>query len=399
MTTFAYLAVDAAGRRIRGRMEAANTDDLESRLARLGLDFVVARPLAASARAGLRIPRRESIAMFFHLEQLVGAGVPLADALADLRDSTACPRTRDILAGLADAVAAGTPLSQAMAAYSGTFDAVAVGLVRAGEATGDLAPAFAELTAHYKWHDELAAQARRLLIYPAFLGIVAGGLAVFLVLYLVPQLAQFFRTAGQPLPAATAALLALGGFVAAHGAVLSAVLVGLAVAVAAFLRGSAPLRLRVRHMALGLPLVGPVLRKLALARFASVLASLHAAGVPLLEAIATAGEAAGDPAIRAAAERIRRDIGAGTSPVDAFCAVRLFPPLAIRMLRIGTATGRLDLALRNAAYFHLRDVRETTEQAQVLVEPVLTALIGILIGGTLLAVLDPIYDAIARVKP
>lgn len=399
MSTYAYKAMDATGRRRSGRMEASNLADLEARLASLGLDFIVGTALERPSVFGNTIPRRELIAFFFHLEQLVGAGVPVADALTDLRDSTAHARLREVLAAMVDGIAAGRTLSQAMDEHPLAFDRVAVGLVRAGETTGDLAAVLSGLVDTLKWRDELAAHTRRLLIYPAFLGLVALGLVGFMLLYLVPRLAGFMKTLGQSLPPQTEALVALGSFVTAQWPLLALLGVATGVGTVLALQRGTRSRARLDRLALRLPLIGEALHKMRVARFAVTFASLHAAGITVLDALDTAAAAIGDADFAAALAHARQRIAGGSTLADAFAADGLFPPLTVRMLRIGETTGRLDLALRKVGDFYAHDVRETALRAQTLIEPVLTVAVGLVVGWILLAVLDPIYELIGRIKP
>ena len=402
---FAYRAIDADGRRVRGQIDATGLADLEARLGRLGLDLVSGAPrrpggldLGLRLGADRPLPRRELIDLCFHLEQLYRAGVPLQDGLGDLRDTLEQPRGRQAAAALAEAVAGGQSLSQAMAAQGRTFPSLAVNLVGAGEASGRLAEVLASLGETLKWEDELAAHTRHALTYPAFVAVVVLAATAFLMVYLVPQLKQFVRGMGQALPLQTRALFAVSDLLARHWPALlflSPLLLALATAL---WRTSPRLRLAADGALLRLPLIGGLLLKLALSRFAATFALLYGAGIPVLEGLGITRNVVGNRAVRQALARAEAHIAQGSGIAVAFAHTGLFPPLVLRMLRIGEQTGGLDRALANVGYFYTRDVRDGAARLQSLVEPALTLILGALLGWVMLAVLGPVYDTLGRIK-
>src|SRR6202171_365864 len=169
MPLFSYKAVDAAGKNVRARVDAVNLFDLEQRLARMGLDLVNGGPAGRRSRLirGLKIPRQDLINFCFHLEQLASAGVPVMEGLVDLRESVENPRFREVVSGLVESIEGGRSLSQALADFPEVFSKVFVSLVRSGEQTGKLSEVLKSLTESLKWEDELAAQTKKLMLYPA----------------------------------------------------------------------------------------------------------------------------------------------------------------------------------------------------------------------------------------
>jgi len=149
---------------------------------------------------------------------------------------------------------------------------------------------------------------------------------------------------------------------------------------------------------LRLPLFGNILRKIILSRFANTFALLYASGIPILESIRTTQDVVGNRVIKQGLQRVEQLIGEGQNVTAAFHGVGLFPPLVIRMLRVGESTGALDDALENVSYFYNRDVRESVEKVQQLIEPMLTVLLGSLLGWIMLSVLGPVYDVISKIK-
>ena len=394
-----YKAVSPEGRMVLGRLDAINVVDLEMRLKRMELDLVTGRPVDSRRLFGSRkVPRRELINFCFHLDQLSRAGVPILDGLADLRDSIEAPRFREVIAGLIEGIEGGQTLSLAMADHPEVFSQVFVSLIRAGEATGQLPEVLHSLSESLKWEDELASQTKKLLMYPAFVATIVLAATAFLMIYMVPQLKQFVKNMGQVLPPQTKALFFVSDLLVAWWWLFLLLPLLAVVLTAATLRTNPLARLRFDSLKLSLPLVGPILRKIILARFANTFAMLYAAGIPILESIRTTQDIVGNLLVRKALEQVERSIREGQNIAGAFRDAALFPPLVVRMLRVGENTGGLDRALLNVAYFYNRDVRESVGKAQTLIEPTLTLFMGTLLGWIMLSVIGPIYDVIAKIK-
>ena len=398
MSVFTYKAVAADGRMVHGRIDALNAVDLEMRLKRMELDFVSGEPVRSSALFAARIPRRELITFCFHLEQLTRAGVPILEGLTDLRDSMEDPRFREVIAALYEGVEGGQTLSQAMSGHPRVFSKVFVSLVRAGEATGRLTDVLGSVVESLKWEDEIASHVKKVVMYPAFVGTVVLGAAFFLMIYMVPQLKQFVRSMGQELPAQTKALFFVSDFLVAYWYLVLLLPFVVTAGVVFLLRTNPVFRVSFDQLKLRLPIIGPILRKIILSRFANTFALLYSAGIPILDSIRTTQEVVGNLVIRGGLERVEQLIREGQNVTVAFHTVGLFPPLVIRMLRVGENTGGLDRALLNVSYFYNRDVRESVEKLQSMIEPVLTVLLGTVLGWIMLAVLGPVYDVISKIK-
>lgn len=396
---FDYKAVSAEGRMVFGRIDAINMVDLEMRLKRMDLDLVTGKALDQQQLFGKRnIPRPELINFCFHLDQLTRAGVPILEGLADLRDSIENPRFREVIAGLIEGIEGGQTLSLAMADHPTVFNAVFVNLIRSGEATGELPDVLSGLTESLKWEDELASHTKKLLMYPAFVGTIVIGATFFLMIYMVPQLKLFVRNMGQTLPLQTQVLFFVSDLLVAYWWAFLLLPVLAAIAIQLTLRTNPLARLRFDGIKLKLPVLGPILNKIILSRFANTFAMLYAAGIPILESIRTTQDIVGNRVIRKALRRVEQSIREGQNVANAFHDAGLFPPLVVRMLRVGENTGGLDKALLNVSYFYNRDVKESVEKAQTLIEPMLTVFMGMLLGWIMLSVLGPIYDVIGKIK-
>ena len=400
MPLYTYKAIDAQGRNVVGRTEAVNPFDLEQRLLRMGLDLVYGAPSSQASRliGGARIKRQDLINFCFHLEQLANAGVPVVEGLVDLRDSVENPRFREVVSGLLESIEGGRNLSQALAEYPEVFGKVFVSLVRSGEQTGRLGEVLKSLTESLKWEDELAAQTRKLLIYPLFVGGIVLLVTFFLMIYLVPQMTGFIRNMGQEIPLQTRLLIHVSDFVVGYWwAVLAAPVVAwFGVQYAA--RSNPAVAYTLDRYKIGMPLVGPILKKIVLSRFAASFAMMYASGITVLDAIRSSEEIVGNRPVEYALRTAGQQIAEGKNLTVAFQDAGLFPPLVIRMLRIGENTGALDTALLNVSYFYNREVKEAIGRLQAMIEPAMTLVLGLILGWVMLSVLGPVYDTISKMK-
>ena len=396
---FDYKAVSLEGRMVFGRIDAINTVDLEMRLKRMELDLISGKAVEHHRLFGAsKIPRRELINFCFHLDQLTRSGVAILEGLADLRDSIENPRFREVIAGMIESIEGGQTLSQAMASYPNVFSQVFVNLIRAGESSGQLPEVLSSLTESIKWEDELASHSKKLLMYPAFVATIVLSATFFLMIYMVPQLKMFVKNMGQVLPMQTQILFFISDVLVNYWALFIIFPIIAIVILQLILRSNPLARFRLDAIKLGMPVVGPILKKIILSRFANTFAMLYAAGIPVLESIRTTQDIVGNQVVQQALRKVEQSIREGQNIASAFHDVGLFPPLVVRMLRVGETTGGLDKALLNVSYFYNRDVKESVERAQALIEPMLTVFMGALLGWIMLSVIGPIYDVISKIK-
>lgn len=396
---FFYKAMDDQGHIVQGQLSANNESDLETRLERMGLDLIHCRTRKSHRHHIGRVSRLELITFCFHMEHLTRAGVPLLEGLADLRDSLAQSRFREVVSSLIENIEGGEHLSEAMTHFPDVFDHVFVSLVNTGEESGNLGTVFQHLTETLKWHDEIIAKTKKLLMYPAFMGTVIGGAVFFLMIYVVPQLITFIQNMGKELPWYTQILLIVSDifvnywFLILVFPVLIFVIIKIAVHISPYLR------FQIDYLKLKFWVVGPVLEKIALARFSTFFALLYSSGITVLDGLKISKPLAGNLVIETALQRVSEQIAEGKGISESFEHVHLFPPLVLRMVRIGESTGNLDVALSNVSYFYNREVRDAIEKIQAVIEPTITVMLGLLLGWVILSVFMPLYDTIASFKP
>ncbi|MEN9480841.1 MAG: hypothetical protein RLZZ298_2236 [Pseudomonadota bacterium] len=396
---FDYKAVSLEGRMVFGRIDAINAVDLEMRLKRMELDLVSSKAIDHQRRfAARKIRRRHLINFCFHLDQLTRSGVAILDGLADLRDSIESPHFRSVIAGMIERIEGGQTLSQSMANYPNVFSQIFVNLIHAGESSGQLPEVLSGLAESLKWEDELTSHSKKLLLYPAFVATIVLGATFFLMVYMVPQLKTFVKNMGQELPMQTRVLFFISDVLVNYWVLFITLPIIAILALRLILRNNPLARFWLDAIKLDLPIIGTILKKIILSRFANTFALLYAAGIPVLEAIRSTQDIVGNRVIQQALRQVEQAIREGRNIASAFHDVALFPPLIVRMLRVGETTGGLDKALRNVSYFYNRDVKESVDRAQTLIEPMLTVVMGALLGWVMLSVIGPIYDVISKLK-
>jgi type IV pilus assembly protein PilC len=400
MAAFVYKAIDKQGRPARGNLDAANEVDLELRLRRMGLDLITYRvqEKSGSRHARGRVSRLDLITFCIDMEQISRAGIPLIDGLRDLRDGMDNPRFREILTTVIEDMEGGKVLSQCLAGHGGVFSPVFVSLVRAGELAGTLPEVFESLAASLRWQDELASMTKRLMIYPTLVLLVVSAVVLFLLIWLVPQITQLIKTMRVEMPIQTRMLTFLSEHLRTWWPLLIALPVAVIVPLAIWIRSSEKARYLWDYAKLRMPLTGPILQKIILARFSSFFAMMYRSGITVLDALRNSEEIVGNRVIADGLRRAGQQITAGDGVAEAFQNIGIFPALVVRMLRLGEATGALDSALMNVNYFYGRDVRESVDKAMKLIEPALTMVLGLILAFILWAVLAPVYDILGKLK-
>lgn len=401
MPSFRYKAVDKTGRPVRGGLDAVNEADLELRLRRMSLDLITCKQVdrkRSRGGGGGRVTRRDLINFCFDIEQMSRSGIPILEGLRDLRNSIENPRFREVLTIMIEDMEGGKVLSQCMASHPEVFERVFVALVGAGEQTGRLPEVFESLADSLKWQDELASQTKRLLIYPAMVMLVVFGVVLFLLIYLVPQVTSLLKTMGIALPIQTRVLIATSKLVIDWWPLLFGIPLTAAVIMGIALTRNSRMQYLWDNAKLRLPIVGPILQKIILARFATFFALMYESGITVLDAMKTSEEIVGNRVIADGLMRAGQQVSAGASLTECFHNLGIFPPLVIRMLRVGESTGALDVALKNVNYFYTRDVRESVDKALKMLEPTITLGLGMVLALIMWSVLSPVYDVLSKIK-
>jgi general secretion pathway protein F len=396
MSAFRYTAMSDTGMIVRGVMQAASEAALLDQLRRRGhvpiesapatggllrsLDW----PVFGAGRAELSRPGVTDLTR--ELAVMLSAGQDLDRAMRFLVESAQTSRVRSVLTGLRDSVRNGSALATALTAYPRSFPKLYIGLVRAGESSGDLAPSLERLAVLLERERSLAATVKSAMIYPALLSLAAIGSITLLLTEVLPQFVPLFEQNGAQLPRATQLMIDLGAFVSQYGLIM---LAGLVLATLGFrqaLQRSGP-RAVLDRMLLRLPVIGGLAKEVMAARFSRTFGTLLQGGVPLIAALTVVRDVLGNAAGSAAVEAASNAAKGGASLADPLEAAGVFPIRMIHLLRVGQETAQLGAMALRAADIHEEKTRIGVQRLLALLTPAITIVMGAAIAGIVTSLL------------
>jgi general secretion pathway protein F len=397
MPAYRFEALDAAGKASTGLLEADNARAARAQLRAQALVPLSVTPVGAGeAGARARFTRRvfgtTGLAVWTRqLAGLVGSGLPLERALTALADEAEGERQRELVAHLKSEVNAGSPFARALASAPREFDDVYRAVVAAGEQSGALGPVLERLADDLETRQALRAKLLGAMLYPAIVSVIALAIVIFLITYVVPQVASVFTSSKRALPMLTVAMLGVSSFVRSWGWLVAAAALAGAGSFALLRRGEA-FRERSDAALLTLPLLGRLARGYNAARFAGTLALLAGAGVPILKALQAAAETLANRALRADALDALVQVREGAPLAAALAAKKRFPGLLAMFARLGEQTGQLPAMLERAATQLSNEMQRRAMALATLLEPLLIVVMGAVVMLIVLAVLLPIIQ-------
>ena len=399
MPLYQYKAIDASGKFISGSLDAGNVNDLELRLEKMEMDLVTYKQKEPGTDLFGRnkIGRRDLINFAFYLEQLTRAGVPILEGLSDLRDGEENPTFRDIITGLIEAIEGGNSFSQALALYPKIFDDVFVSLIRVGERSGKMSAVLVDITETLKWQDELLAKARKIIMYPAVIGTLVFSVIMFMMIFIVPDIMDAIVALGGEIPLETRVLMATSNFLASYWYLVIAAPFGVYFVLRYFYNTSSKARFRMDGLMLKFFIIGPVMEKIKISRFTRYFSLMFASGITVLDAINLSKAVVSNSVLEDGIDRAWQQISEGSSISEAFKNIGIFPPLVVRMLRVGESSGQMDKSLNNVSYFFDRDINDSIDKLEPVLQTTLMATIGSVVLWLALSVLGPIYDTISTI--
>jgi type IV pilus assembly protein PilC len=399
MGQYSYRALNNAGKQVRGKINAANESDLYQQLNKLGLMLVDSKPVKETKSiigGGRSIQARDKIQFFVHLEQLQAAGVPLIDALTDVRDSADDPALRDLTTDIINDVTGGTPLSQSFEKHPKVFGDLYAALIAAGEETGKLTDSFAHLSRHVKWEEAIRQRIIKAVRYPVGVLIVITGMLGFMMGFVVPGIVEFLKSNNTSLPPVTVALIATSDFVQAYWWLILTVPILLVIAVGALRASSDKMRFAFSCLGLRMPKVGSVTTKIAISRFCHFFAVMFQSGVPILQCLETAQRVIANRCLEESLKIVRQQVQNGEPLSSALRNSGQFPSLVVRMIKIGEDSGNLGGVLDNVTEFYDKDVDDAIDAMIGSIEPAMTAISGIIMAWIVVGVMGPIYDSLSN---
>jgi Type II secretory pathway, component PulF len=403
---FAYTALDAAGARRSGVVEAESREAAVAQLSAEGRYVLEIHPKGAAASAAAsgaaggrrRMPSRQDIALFTRrMADMSAAGLPLDRVLQVVAEQSESLTLKEVAEEALNDVRSGMPVSQALARHPKMFPQVFTQTLRAGEASGQFAEVAGRLADFQETEVTRRSQITSALVYPGVLTFTAIGVVIFLLTFVVPRLSGVFKDLGNDLPITTKMLLSSTDFVTKNWILVVASLVGAVVAARLYLATSAGAFARDKFV-LQAPVIGKVIEKATVSRFARVLGTLVYGGVPILEALEIAGLSAGNRMFQVSARAVEEEVRAGRPIADAMRDAGAFPPVLTHMVAIGEETGDLPRMLERVAQSLDFEVDTGMRRLISLVEPIIVLSMGGFVGFVVLSVMLPIFQAQQTIK-
>jgi type IV pilus assembly protein PilC len=399
MPTFVYRARTMGGESQNGEVTAANEAEVVGQLRRHRLVVVSVKPKPKEFKIPLRkgVKTKDLVLFTRQFATMINAGLPLVQSLDILASQQTKPRVAEKLSALLRDVEAGSTLADAMRRQSGFFNEIYVNMVTAGEAGGILDTILLRLAEYLEAADRLKRKVKGAMFYPvtvlSFAALAIAGLLIFVI----PTFAGFFSDAGVPLPLPTRIVMGMSNFLIGWWwAVLGALVMG-GYALRAYHR-TPDGQLAIDRLLLRLPVLGPVIKKSAIARFSRTLGTLVQSGVPILEGLEITARTAGNRVIEDAVMASRASIAGGDTIADPLKRSQVFPPMVVQMINVGEQTGGLDEMLEKIADFYDEEVEAAVAALTSIIEPVMIVFLGAIVGGMVVAMYLPIFDIIQTVE-
>ncbi|MFO1375852.1 MAG: type II secretion system F family protein [Steroidobacteraceae bacterium] len=382
---------DRKGNRVRGRSLASSENDVRTEMRRQGLVPVKIRKQRQALRSNKK-PSAEDIAVFSRqLATMLAAGIPLVQSFEIVGVGHEKPSMQKLILDIKSQVESGSSLHEALAKHPLYFDDLFVNLVEAGEQAGALETLLDKIATYKEKTEALKKKIKKALFYPAAVLVVAVVVTLILLLFVIPQFEALFKGFGADLPAFTRFVIELSRFVQGAWWWMGLIAGGAIFTFIYFKKRSRPMRQALDRMSLKIPVIGPILVKAAIARFARTLSTMFSAGVPLVEAMESVAGATGNIVYEDATMRMRDEVATGTRLQRAMENTGLFPNMVIQMIAVGEESGSLDSMSGKVADFYELEVDSAVDGLASLLEPLIMAILGVLVGGLVIAMYLPIF--------
>jgi type IV pilus assembly protein PilC len=390
-TPFTWEGTDRTGKKVKGKVVAANETAVRAELRRQGVTPKRVRKQSMLFRKQGRV-KAADIALFSRqLATMMTAGIPLVQSFDIVGAGHENPAMQKLIFAIKGDVEGGTALADALAKHPLHFDDLFVSLVSAGEQAGALETLLDKIATYKEKTEAIKKKIKKALFYPAAVVVVAVVVTVILMVYVIPEFESLFKGFGADLPAFTRMVIDISKFVQSTGWLLLILFVG---GVIAFLQAKKRNR-RVQHFVdramLKIPIIGMILNKSAIARYARTLSTTFAAGVPLVEALDSVAGACGNIVYETAVLKMRDEVATGQRLQRAMENTDLFPNMVNQMIAVGEESGSLDAMSAKVADFYEEEVDNAVDSMSSLLEPLIMAILGVLVGGLVIAMYLPIF--------
>lgn len=391
--TFLWEGTDRKGSRVGGELSGAGPAQVRAQLRQQGITPGRVRRKGRPLRGSRQTVKPLDVALFTRqLATMLKAGVPLLQSFEIIADGTEKPAMRELIHAVRQGVAAGESLAGSLRRRPQHFDALYCNLVASGEQSGTLETLLERIATYKEKTEALKARVRKAMIYPIAVILVALIVSAILLIKVVPQFQSVFASFGAELPAFTLMVIGLSETLQAWWLIILLAMLAAGWGWRQAWRRSVAFREGNERLLLRLPLVGSIACKSALARYARTLSTTFAAGVPLVEALDSVAGAVGNVVFRQAVQRIRQDVSSGMQLHFSMRAANVFPAMAVQMTAIGEESGALDGMLDKVAEYYEAEVDNMVDNLTTLMEPMIMAVLGVLVGGLIIAMYLPIFQ-------
>lgn len=392
LVTFQWTGKDRRGKVLKGEKTGRSDTIVKAELRQQGITPTKVRKKPKSfGEAGKRITARDIATFSRQLATMLTSGIPLVQSFLIISQATENPRLKKLLDTIRKDVEGGSTLGEALAKHPVYFDELYVSLVESGESAGVLDKVLDSIASYKERIESIKGKIKKALFYPAAVVGVAVAVTILLLVVVIPQFEDMFRGFGADLPAFTRMVVNLSYFVQSQGWWLALLFIGGVIGLIQLKKRSKPFAHLLDRISLKLPIIGPVLEKSALARFSSTLATTFGAGVPLVDGLKTVAGATGNIVYTNAVLKVREDVATGHQMQLAMQQTGVFPPMLIQMTAIGEEAGSLDEMLIKVANVYEEEVNNTVDALSSLLEPIIIVIVGVLVGGMVVAMYLPIF--------
>jgi type IV pilus assembly protein PilC len=390
-TQFVWEGKDKRGKKVRGKALAANEQTLRADLRRQGVAPTKVKTQSNAFRSGGKVTN-EDIAIFSRqLATMMSAGIPMVQAFEIIGNGHEKPAMQKLVLDVKANIEGGSTLHESLAKFPLYFDDLFVNLVEAGEQAGALETLLDKIATYKEKTEALKKKIKKALFYPAAVLIVAVVVTIILLIFVIPQFESLFKGFGADLPAFTQMVVNLSRAVQHQGWWMALVAGGGIYAFFYFYKRSKNMQRNIYRIMLKFPVIGPILQKSAIARFARTLSTMFAAGVPLVEAMESVAGATGNIVYEEAVLRMKDEVATGQRLQRAMENVGLFPNMVVQMIAVGEESGSLDTMSGKVAEFYEAEVDNAVDSMSSLLEPMIMAVLGVLVGGMVIAMYLPIF--------
>ncbi|MFO1510859.1 MAG: type II secretion system F family protein [Steroidobacteraceae bacterium] len=388
---FAWEGMDKRGNRVKGKSLAPDEVALRTELRRQGIAPSKIKKQSQAFKSGGKV-KPEDIAVFSRqLATMLASGIPLVQAFEIVGNGHEKPSVQKLILDVKMDIEGGTSLHEALAKHPLYFDDLYVNLVEAGEQAGALENLLDKIATYKEKTEAIKKKVKKALFYPAAVMVVAVVVTLILLIFVIPQFESLFKGFGAELPAFTQFVINLSKAVQKHGLIMAIFVGGGVYGFIYFKKRSRKMREALDRISLKLPIIGPILTKSAIARYARTLSTMFAAGVPLVEALESVAGATGNIIYENAVMKMRDEVATGQRLQRAMENTQLFPNMVIQMVAVGEEAGALDQMSAKVAEFYEAEVDNAVDSMSSLLEPLIMAILGVLVGGLVIAMYLPIF--------